>query len=564
MEPNQPQPTDVPSAAANNPNSLQPVIITPTSPAPRPLDVTPLPSDSSQPVVSPAATEASAPAAFQPTVSAAGAAQPAYMSDSTQPAPSLGAPAPRPQKGLKAKITKRRLRLAGVVVVLGLAAGAVFGWYLPNTPGNVWSTGMNRSGSALDSFAQTALSAKQLAAYKTSTVNGTAQAHFGGATYSGNFNASFDSVAMNGGATFDMQSKLGDKKTITAKLLSQVPTGKLYPDVYLQVSGLKTLGLDALFPSIAAYDGQWMTLSSDYLQSIGGSVLAGSASGSEQVSAADVASLVKTASNVTKDYLFTTNSAKAVLVKKAFVGKETVDGLSTYHYTVGINSAHARDYCVALANALVSTTAYQHVAGKSGSQLDTAKKSATDECASYAADSVTANDTLDVWVDGHYKLIYKIRSYEDKSQNSYTDIGQLYKGGNAVSLFVVSHDGTSGSGGKFTLNANLDTTTTKATYTLKGGGSSPYDMTVALTLAASDKPVTITKPANATPVQTLLGGLGMGETGATASSAGAAATSTGSTAASSNNSASTSAQDNVDNTDEADIGQASQTDDTAS
>jgi len=577
MEPNRPDSTDVPFAASTNPNPsgqpvVQPTIITPTSVDPEPATTVPgsSPEGPAAPAATPDQSGTVTPAAEAPLLaptqfSTGFVGDPmasATSAPSAQPETPFGEPGPQPTSSSKFRGGRKRwLLLGGGVAAAGIVAGVVFGWYLPNTPDNVWDTGLNRSGSALDSFVQSAASAKQLEKYKTSTASGTATAHLDGAVYNGSFNGTFDASTMNGGASFDMRSKTGVKKTITAKLMSQVPSGKLYPDVYVQVNGLKSLGLDLFAPGVSAYDGQWLLIGSDYLQSLGGDTLAGAAGGSSQVSANDVAALIKTATSVTKDYLFTTRSDKAVFVKKAFVGKEQVDGLSTYHYTVGVNVTHVKAYCVALSNALLSTPAYQHLSGKSSSQLADAKKTASDDCASGLTDSTTASDTLDMWVDGHYKLIYKIRSYDESDRNTYTDIGQIYKGGNQVSLFVDSHDSVSPSDAKFTLNANLDTSATKVTYALKNSSSSPYDVSVTLALAASDKPVTITKPASATPIQTLLGGLGMapGVAGSGASAAVSAVPSGSSASAADTPLPSTytvtSSTDGVDDVDEAGIGQ---------
>jgi hypothetical protein len=471
------------------------------------------------------------------------------------------------QKSSRLVGRKKWLLLAGgVVATLGLISGVVFDWYLPNTPASVWNTGINRSGKALDSFVQTAASAKQLETYKTSTVLGTADAHLGGAAYSGNFSSTFDATSLNGSASFTMRAAGGAAKTLSAKVMSQVPAGKLYPDVYLQVNGLKSLGLDAFAPSVTAYDGQWLLLSSDYLQSLGGETLSSVTGDTSQASASDVAELIKVASGVTKDYLFTTDSNKAVLAKKSFVAKEVVDGQHVYHYTAGVNAAHAKAYCTALVNAVMATTAYAHVTGKSGAEVDDAKKSAATQCSADSPSSTEFNDTLDVWVDGHYKLIYKIRAYQAGDKSSYTDVGQLYKGGNAVSLFVDSHDANAQSDARFTLDANLDTAATKATIVTKSTGSSPYDLSVALQLKASSSPVTITKPSTATPVQALLNSLGITTPGASSStSSDSSASSSSSSSSSSGTSASTSTTPTVqDEEDEANIGQVSQVDDTDS
>lgn len=398
---------------------------------------------------------------------------------------------------------------SGVVLTLALIGGGVFGLYLPSTPASVWSTGINRSGKAVDGIVQAATVPDKLKSYGTSIITGSANVQFDGSTYSGHFNTSFDRSSQDGGFDFTMKDKSDASKTVSAKVLSQIPANSVYPNVYFQITGLKALGLDQLAPGASDYDGKWISISSDYLKSLGDSYIPTGDNTKDRLTASDIAEVARAASTVTKNYVFSTDKDKAVFVQKSFVGKEKMDGLGTYHYKVGIDKARAKGYCVALDNAMLSTGAYKKLSGDSASDISKAKQSASKDCADSTKD-IKASDTFDMWIDGHYKLIHKIRVYDQKDKGIYTEVGQNYRGGDELSLFVNYHDTKNKADGSFTLDTNLETNSTKGTLMAKSASKDlPFNFTLTLTATASDKPVKIKVPTGAVSIQDVMKKLGL-------------------------------------------------------
>jgi hypothetical protein len=408
--------------------------------------------------------------------------------------------------------TKKKLLLlgGGVVVIVALLVGAVFGLYLPNTPDNVFSTGITRTGKALDMVVTSATEPKKLASYKTSAISGSVDATLAGSKYTGKFTTIFDKSSLDGGLDFTLNSSDGTKEALNAKVLSQIPADSNYPDVYFQVNGIKSLGLDALIPGISEYDGKWIVASSEYLKSVGGTFLSTTDNTQTQVTSSDIAELARTSSAVTKDYLFSTTQDKAVFIRQSFVGKENIDGLTAYHYKVGVNVAHAKAYCVALTNSLLATSAYKKLSGETTAQLQTDKKTTVSDCQTSVDQTVKSSDSFDMWIDGKYKLVHKFRIYDTQNKGSYTDVGQLYKGGDKLSVFANYHDETGKSDGTFTLDTDLQTSSTKGVITFKSSDSNnPYDITATIEAVSSTKPVTITKPTNPLKIQDVLSKFGI-------------------------------------------------------
>jgi len=381
----------------------------------------------------------------------------------------------------------------------------VWGLYLPNTPNNVWNTSVNRSGEAVDGVLRSATEPAKLKAYGTSKIKGTLDVDMEDVSYTGSFQTTFDKVSLDGGLDVTLKSSDGVKKELGAKVLSQVPEGGLYPDVYFQLTGLKDLGLDDYIPNLSSYDNKWIFISSETFKEFGdGFGFATGDNTERKITAADIAEIVRAGSAVTKEYVFSTAADKAVFVKKSFVGKEKENGITAYHYKVGINKQHAKDYCVALTNAIYGTKGYQKITGLSDQELKTEKADEIKTCKEQTGDVIKGNDTFDMWMDGHYKLIYKVRLYAEGDKNSYIDLGQLYKGGDQLSLFALFHDATAKGDGRLTAETNIKTNNTKMTFNYKEDGDMPYEVKATLEATVSDDKVTITKPANAVPFMDIL------------------------------------------------------------
>ncbi|HET6924538.1 MAG TPA: hypothetical protein VFH39_01760, partial [Candidatus Saccharimonadales bacterium] len=414
---------------------------------------------------------------------------------------------------------RRKLLLFGGATVLVLAAmvGLVFGWYLPNTPQNVYNTGLNRTGKAVSSVVDSVTDKQTLQAYQTSVISGSIKADVDGGSYGGDFTTSFDKADLTGGLNVTLKDS-GSSKTLSAKVMSHIPDGSVYPDLYFQLSGLKALGIDEFMPGASAYDGKWISVSSKYLQSIGDTYLKTSDNTKQQLTTDDIAEVARTAANTTQQYLFTTAPDKAVFEQRSYVGKEKVDGISSYHYKVSLNVQHAKDYCVALGTAMLNTSAYKKLASDNSAQT-AEKQSLKSDCDRSVGDAVKPSDTYDMWIDGHYKLIHKIRVYDKTDHASYTDVGQTYKGGNKLSLFVNVHDAKQQGDGAFTLDTDVSTRQTDATLSYKStSADNPENVTVQLHAKLSADAVKVTPPAGAVPIQDVLKQFGIDPT----SSAGAA------------------------------------------
>lgn len=501
-QPNQPEPSD--------PYVHEPVIISPSQPA----EAQPSQVSEVTPTEPTPAVEATAGAPVVATT---------YPSDQTvstslmQPVVSsepLAGPAPL---GTIAPVASRSKKLpliiGGALAGVALIGGLVFGWYLPNTPSNVYSTGINRSGKAISSLITEASSQSKLDAIKASTITGSLDATVGTGHYTGDITTSFDEKDLTAGLKITTKAD-GQSTDLSADVLSQIKSGKTYPDIFFKLSGIKSLGVDAYYPGVSDFDGKWISVSSDYLESIGGNYLKTTDNTQKQITSADISEVARAAADVTQQYLFSTNTDKAVFEKRSFVGKETLDDTSVYHYKVGVNTAHAQAYCVALTNSFIATNAYKKVTGASASEIAESKKSAADGCKQSTKDALKTGGSYDMWIDGHYKLIYKIRVYANDKSGNYTDVGQRYKGNKVLTLFATSHDAKNKADGRFEVTTNLGSNRTDGSLTYKTNASSDVPVNISLKFRATvdSKAVQVTPPTTSVPLSDVLSRLGLGAT----------------------------------------------------
>lgn len=419
-----------------------------------------------------------------------------------------------PKKSRKKKIL---LICGAVVLLMGAGAGAVFGFYLPNKPDNVWKTGLNRSGEALGSVVNSATEKSKLESFKKSQVNASVALSHSDAKYSGTFAAKFDDTKSDGSFDVSITEKDLPAKQLGVKYLSELKSGSLYPSLYFQITGLKAFGgeeLEAFVPGISEYDGKWIGIDADYLKSLGMPVeetKPEEQNKDQSISADDVSELARTMTNTVNEYVLTANPDKALFEQRKFVGKETVDGVKAYHYQVGINKQHAKDLCRATIERIAATNIIKKV--PTYTDENTSKAMQEDQiksCQESAEKDIKQDYTFDMWIDAKYKLIYKIRATSPDDAEMYTEIGQIYKGGDELSLFLATHDGKAQSESRATLETNMKTNQTKANLAFKStNAENPFDLTMTLEAKPYAEEIKIEKPAGTVPVQDVLQELGI-------------------------------------------------------
>jgi hypothetical protein len=524
MDPNSQLPT-------NNQDNPEPTVWMPTPEAnnvpqtPNAQQTPPAPSFASPAVVEPSVattvpTEV-APTMVEPGIAASNVATPAVnlaapQVDPAQPlvmSTDAGGPTTAPintSNSFGKKSKKRPILIAlAVLLVLLLGGGYVFAIYLPNTPNGVYARSLNYSNRAYDKFV----------AYE----NDQAQKAYKGADTTGKFNVSGGGIAGDG--TFSSKSSGGNStgtlsldavgQKFGANFRSLQPAGQASPDLYFQVTGIKSLFDGYGLKQYDALDGQWIAVDHTLID---GAASAASGDTTTNITGkamtptqAEFQDALKRIGVVDRQYLFTTDKSKAVLVKQAYLGKSTEDGRSVYGYKMGYDKANLKSYSAAVAAALDASSLNAWVkqadGGKSFSQvIDTGSLNKS-------IDSAKADYSFNMYVDAKTKTIHQFHFADSPNPvKGFFNLGLNYTGTKAVPFVFEFNTNDSGQTTDVKLVATINTDTNKLDFDLNVNASSvgsPIKATATMEVTPSNDTVNVTAPAGAVPIMTVLNSTGL-------------------------------------------------------
>ncbi|HSX06670.1 MAG TPA: hypothetical protein VLG92_03055 [Candidatus Saccharimonadia bacterium] len=465
----------------------------------------------SQPVVVPSSAQSTTePAVETPQATPQEPASP--VQSASQPVADMPQPTVQPVVGgmpvspVSSPKSRKRwfLPLVAVVAIALLAGGGyVFAFYLPNQPGAIYSSSLKRTGEAVDTLVNYSNTQTEKH-YKSYGLDGKLTVTADGTNFDATLNGSAD---VQGNATGTLKADvMGSHVTVDLRSIHVADSAS--PDLYFRASGVKT-ALDAAgASSLDGLDGQWLsvdhTLLNSYATNYGGkaSVITGS-----MPTAAESHDAFAKAQTVNKQYLFTTDKTHAVLQNKKYVGKETKDGRSVYHYTVGYDKAHLKAYIDALGSALdkSSLNDWSKKVNDSKSLSETLDISSLKS----SIDSAKSNYTFDAWVDAKTKLIQSIQFSDTANPGSTFTLAQNYVSGTNYP-FTFSYQGKKdGTTESTSLKLAVDTATDKETGAITvNSGSVKLGLT--FTVTPSTNGVQVAAPSGAQSVLDLLSGLGLG------------------------------------------------------
>ena len=483
----------------------EPTVITPGG------VTTPTVNTSVEPAWSPPA-EASAPASVMPAAEA-------VPNQPVSPNPIFSAPTPQaplepvmvgsqvggtPISGGSSK-KKWLIPVIVIALLLLLGGGYLFAIYLPNTPGNVYKSGLSNTAQGYDALVKYSSDA-QSKHYKGYKTDGSLKLTATGLSADGSFSGQSDGNNGTGTLSLDVA---GEKFSANARTVQ--PTGQSTPDLYLQLNGIKPI-LDGYgLSTIDNLDGQWVVVDHTFIDSLAGASTGTSHAGSlSSPTAAQVQDALTRVGAVNKQYLLSTDPNTQVLQNKKYLGKSTVDGRSVYGYQVGYDAGHLKTYVTALGQALDASKLNDWAKQATGKSLSSTLNIST------VANSVSTNKstyTFDMYIDAKTKLIHQVH-FSDATDpiNNYVNLGLNYTGGSSYP-FSVKFNAKSGSTiTTATVTATLDTTTSKISGNFNlnvNDATSPVTLSANFTATPTNDTLTVTAPKNAVSLNTVLGKLGL-------------------------------------------------------
>lgn len=397
--------------------------------------------------------------------------------------------------------------LAGIaVLILGAAFAAYYFGYKTN-PSVIYSQSLSNTAKGYDKLIEY-VDKESKANYKGST--GTGSFVIKSAGYSTDGKIAFKSDDKNGELSFDVGLE-GTRVSFDGRLIDS-ETGS--QDIYIKASGIKGLGgllgtpeLDATLNSL---DNQWIVIDHTLLDSLSQEAGAVPAKDMLPPTSEQLLSAAQAFGKVNQEYLFSTDKDKAVLTITDKHGMETVDGHSTYHYTVALQKENVKNYIDAQKaalkasklNAWLKANGYEEV-------LDSVFIGLKE-----SANTIKPTDTFDMWADVDTRLIYKVRFADDSNAaKNFIDVGLDYKGGDDFPFFIAGEfkDEASKVDVKAVVSLNTETQATNFTMDVKATGASDLTFNTKVSIKPTNQTVKIEKPASAKTLAEVLNQLGYGD-----------------------------------------------------
>lgn len=410
---------------------------------------------------------------------------------------------PLPSKG------KRWLKplIAFSVALVVLGGGYAFAFYIPNRPGTVYKTGLENTGKAADKLVEY-LQKEDTTNYVSTTATGTVNAKSASGSFDVSVNGAYDK---NGNSNTTLDGNFVGVK-VNADVRTVDVKSSTSPDIYFKVRGVKSM-LDSVgLSQVSQLDGQWVEVDHTLLDTLLANFSSDAQASKDKFKAPTTEQIndaVTKVQNVNKQYLFTTDASKAVLVNKQFIGKETQNGRTAYRYTVGYSKQNLRAYVGSLKVALDSSKLNdwsRQVTGKSLSE--SADFKSTDESIKKA----NANYTADLWIDAKTKLVSSLRFTHPSNKASYFTISQNFTGGDVYPFSFLNVENEDGRTSRAMVNFKIDTKAHKYTLDMSGeetAGSSKTSFTGKFELTPSKDTVKVEVPKSAKSATEILTQLGM-------------------------------------------------------
>lgn len=327
------------------------------------------------------------------------------------------------------KNKKLMLITLGAIIFISIILGIIFGLYLPNTPNNVWNTGLSRTGKQSSAVIQALSDPKVSESLKKSKIEAGGTVTYNEQKYTVSSNTLIDTTKSD--TTAQVKASSGSKEdfVVDVALKTDLPETALLPNIYLKVD----LSDPSLFKSFGIpekYNNVWVSAEQDFMSELAKTYNI-KLEDSKNITKEDIISVVDDFNSVSQQYIFTSDPQFAVVVKKSFIGSEEINNSKANHYKASINKDNAKKYCYAVFDKLMNNESYKKYALSGDTNTEARKQENKQECDKLVND-IPNNLEFDIWINKSIKIVQQVRFYEDLSkqveeaQNRKTECLQTY------------------------------------------------------------------------------------------------------------------------------------------
>ncbi len=354
--------------------------------------------------------------------------------------------------------------VAGLLIIVLVVAG--------NRPERVYGNGMTRTGKALDKLHEEIFAAEGGARLVNSALSGSITTKYPGEETVSTFEGSLSEglVTINGEGSV---VQAGQQKAINYSLRTSNGSTPLTPEIFINIGPTATQSAEFVAPGISTRPNTWIasdeattkavidrfsgTLSGLFPQGVLG---AERVEPNYQTFRSDaVYGGTKAIIESLRKFVFTAKD-EGILEYREFVGQENDEDLALNHYSTAVNKVAYKDFCVDMKQRLGSEQLMiASLVGVTPASLDDASS-----CDS-AADAITDDTVIDIWIDTEQKVLQKMRVYYSPDLTSYREFGQVTKVDKSVEFYFTDKDTANGLDARATLWYEFNTSKLGVGYT---------------------------------------------------------------------------------------------------
>jgi hypothetical protein len=412
--------------------------------------------------------------------------------------------------------SNKKLLYAAIIGAALIALAAYFAWYLPNRPENVYSTSMERTGMVLEDFASdisSMLSEESLNQFESLELNGELSIK----TPDYNINGSLITYTQkpNTDSTITLKVDPKDENSnegfdVKAEIITNRKEADKFFNTYFKISGLKQLDPSNSASEFGFLEDQWVSLTSDYIESVSDDTdyldVDEGLDIVKDLTSQDVEELVTAVIDDMQEYVFTADEEKGIIKVLEYIGEEEPEpDLKTFRYTATIDRDNYLTYCDVSSETVSSSTFSQKVRLEDQTQEE--QKASIKKSCQEGLDEYEDEDYFEIWADRKTRLIHKMRFYDDINDlKTYGEIGQRYRGGDEIPLFVNYVDGSDEQQKqeyKATLSMNQSTNTWQFNVDYQKTGDKPLKVGAKLSVKPHTGDIRTEEPEGAMTVEEL-------------------------------------------------------------
>lgn len=355
---------------------------------------------------------------------------------------------------------KKRIFFAGLIAAGVLLFGGILaymGIYAANRPSELWNQALNNTAQGYDNLVTYAKENKTLA---------------NKGEISGGYSYETDSFSIEGkytGFYADNRARInlegnssGDN--LTSEFIAENNNGSDVPDVYLRAKGLRALRdiptLETDSDSLRALEDQWYLLDSSTISQLRERRASNGPSIQAIPNNDQIIQIAETVGSINRQYVFTSDPSRAILIRSQNLGEEELDGRQVYRFKATYNIENLEAYLNSLAEELQKTK-FKEIYGETGFEKMLLN-----------LESFTGEEQVDVWVDMNTDLIYKIHSADQAFPEAYIDITLAQNGETGYEFVWDKTNADEGTDNHFRMKLTIDPVMQTLGYEIDSAGDS--------------------------------------------------------------------------------------------